>query len=720
MAVLVSAAQQRLHSAQDMLEFDPPPRKPRGLVERSSSRLLWQVLEGGYRQLSFDTLADPVCTQLVIARLVEPISKLDSIRVLGHRNTNNCLARCVERDYRGQLAKACWARPPPNPGRFTTGVATTTRARQGWRALGSWASARRRGSGHVGGSDAAGSLRIVSEPRPTPAIVLVGEGHLHAMLREFTHRYGQDYALHPCNLEDFIDTVLELKQGGVPIAMVGAEFNLGEHTAAHLFHKLQVKLPTARRLVLVPREEFRASLEPLRASLAQGEIDAYLALPSGPRDEEFHAAVAESLSEWGWSVATPEVVMVEIVADPGGVKSRRLCDFLERMGTPHRVHEPDSDRAVALLGDVDGVRLPAVKPAELPVLFDPSLTDLAQLVLGNAADVLDGGVADLVVVGAGPAGLAAAVYGASEGLDVVVVEAEAIGGQAGTSSMIRNYLGFPRGISGMRLAQRARAQALRFGARFVAGCRVTALRTGRRGEPLEIITPAGSVSGRAVLVASGVAYRRLGVPELEEFLGRGVNYGAAASTARDMRGRDVSVVGGGNSAGQAAVHLARFARSVTMVIRRDSLADTMSSYLIREVEAHPRITLACGTEVTGGGGTNSLEWLELTDRTGGDARRVEASGLYLLLGAEPHCEWLPPELALDERGFVLSGTDVPAGSRPGLEPPAPLATSVPGVFVAGDIRSGSMKRVASASGEGAAAIPLVHAWLAAIRSASVG
>ena len=556
----------------------------------------------------------------------------------------------------------------------------------------------------------------MSEPRPTPAIVIVGERHLHAMLREFTNRYGQDYALHPCNLEDFIDTVLEVKHSGVPIAMVVAEFSLAEHTAAQLFHKLQVKLPTARKVVLVPRDEFRASLEPLRASLAQGEIDAYLMLPSGPRDEEFHAAIAESLSEWGWSVSTPEVVLVEIVAEEGGVKSRRLGDFLDRMGTPHRVYQADSDRAAALLGDAEGVRLPAVKHAELPLLFDPTATQLAQVLLGNATDVLDGGVADLVVVGAGPAGLAAAVYGASEGLDVVVVEAEAIGGQAGTSSMIRNYLGFPRGISGMRLAQRARGQALRFGARFAAGCRVSALQPGRGGAPHTVVTPAGTVSGRAVLVASGVDYRRLGVPALEEFLGRGVNYGAAASTARDMRGRDVVVVGGGNSAGQAAVHLARFANSVTMVIRRETLADTMSSYLIREVDAHPRITLACRTEVTGGGGVNSLEWLELTDRGSGETRRVESSGLYLLLGAEPHCEWLPDELALDERGFVLSGGHLPPSARAAGDVPAALATSVPGVFVAGDIRSGSMKRVASASGEGAAAIPLVHAWLAATSS----
>nr|WP_245616986.1 FAD-dependent oxidoreductase [Knoellia subterranea] len=288
-----------------------------------------------------------------------------------------------------------------------------------------------------------------------------------------------------------------------------------------------------------------------------------------------------------------------------------------------------------------------------------------------------------------------------------------VGGQAGTSSMIRNYLGFPRGISGMRLALRARTQAVRFGARFLAGQEVTGLSIGGGPDGSHVVQLGDdTVRGRAILIATGVDYRRLDVEPLEALVGRGVNYGAAASTSREVKHKDVFVVGGGNSAGQAAVHLSRFARHVTIVVRRDGLAETMSNYLIREIEGNPRISVRPHTIVTDGGGEGHLEWLSLRDTEAGVDERVEAAGLYLLLGAQPTCHWLPPEVARDDLGFVLSGADTPWQSWQGGRPPAPYATTVPGVFVAGDIRCGSMKRVASASGEGAAVVPLVHQHLA--------
>ena len=304
------------------------------------------------------------------------------------------------------------------------------------------------------------------------------------------------------------------------------------------------------------------------------------------------------------------------------------------------------------------------------------------------------------------------MYAASEGLSTVILEAEAIGGQAGTSSMIRNYLGFPRGISGMRLAQRARNQALRFGTQFFTGQVVDELRPGFDGDPHVLCTDSGEVRARSVVISSGVAYRKLRVEPLEELVGIGVYYGAAMTAAREMEGQDVFVVGGGNSAGQAAVHLARFARSVTILVRRPDLAETMSQYLIGEIEYNPRISVRTCTTVVDGGGDGRLEWLGLEDVRTGEQERVPAYGLFLLLGAEPRCDWLPGAVARDERGFVLTGRDVPQEQWIDGLPPENLATTVPGIFAAGDIRSGSMKRVASASGEGASVVPLVHAWLA--------
>jgi thioredoxin reductase (NADPH) len=278
--------------------------------------------------------------------------------------------------------------------------------------------------------------------------------------------------------------------------------------------------------------------------------------------------------------------------------------------------------------------------------------------------------------------------------------------------MIRNYLGFPRGISGMRLAQRARNQALRFGTRFLTGHEVRALQAGTGQQPHVIRADGGEVHARAVVIASGVTYRKLRVEPIEELVGLGVYYGAAMTAAREMEGQDVYVVGGGNSAGQAAVHLAKFARSVTIVVRRADLGETMSAYLVGEIANNSRISVRTWTTVVDGGGDGHLEWLALRDVRTGEQTRVPAHGLFLLLGAEPHCEWLPPSVARDDRGFVLTGRDVPQDRWVDGVPPPSLATTAPGVFAVGDIRSGSMKRVAAASGEGASVVPLVHAWLA--------
>nr|WP_156610078.1 FAD-dependent oxidoreductase [Auraticoccus cholistanensis] len=509
-----------------------------------------------------------------------------------------------------------------------------------------------------------------------------------------------------------------LRDGVEPVPVDGSGGYPHADTVLVTFARLRSVVPTARRLVVAHWSRFREDADTLRAGLAKGKYDGYLLIPRGMRDEEFHQAVSELLSDWNATVGGHEVEALRIVSDGTDPLTLAIRDYLDRMGMPHRVHHPGSETGREVLARwTGGPTLPLVDAFERGTYAPRTVRDVAVATFGRPESFDREQVVDLLVVGAGPAGLAAAVYGASEGLSTVVLEADAVGGQAGTSSMIRNYLGFPRGVSGMRLAQRARLQAIRFGTRFLAGWEVTGLVPGELlpdggRSPHRVLSDGGEVLARAVVVATGVRYRRLGVPAVEELVGLGVFYGSAMTAAREMEGQDVVVVGGGNSAGQAAIHLARFARSVTIMVRRPDLRSTMSDYLVNEIGWSPRIAVQPCSEVVDGGGDGRLQWLDVRDTTSGAVTRREVGGLFLLLGAEPHCGWLPEQVALDGRGFVLTGRDVPREAwRDGL-PPESLATTVPGVFAAGDVRAGSMKRVAAASGEGASVVPLVHAWLA--------
>ena len=428
--------------------------------------------------------------------------------------------------------------------------------------------------------------------------------------------------------------------------------------------------------------------------MALGQIDYHLFDPWAPLEQILYPSIGEFLAAWNTSQDAP-IAAVRIVGHRSAARSHEVRDLLTRASVPYWFFAPDTDEGRQVLAEagVDGRRLPVMLFYSGTVLVDPSNADVVD-VLGVSTSPPTT-TCDVLVVGAGPAGLAAAVYAASEGLDTMVVEPEIPGGQAGTSSLIRNYLGFRHGISGQDLGVRASEQAWLFGVDFVLTQRAT--RVDVRGADRIVHTTDGSaVRARAVVLTTGVAWRRLDVPALEALVGAGVFYGAAGAEARAVQGRDVVVVGGGNSAGQAAVHLARYARSVTMLVRGPSLAATMSTYLITEITGHPAISVRVRTEIVDGGGSGGLETLTVVDHTTGRPATIAATALFVLIGAEPHTEWLAGTVARDPQGYLLTGQLAgTAGATPvwPLErPPMLLETSVPGVFAAGDVRSRSIKR----------------------------
>jgi thioredoxin reductase (NADPH) len=535
--------------------------------------------------------------------------------------------------------------------------------------------------------------------------------------RELRTRYEADYRV-ACerSAEDALGTLRSLEVGE-DVALVLAALRMEGMGGVEFLSRVREVRPLAKRVLLVdPPMDMKTSREVLPRAMALGRIDDFEFKPGAPPNELFHQAVTDLLEEWTRPQRSEIHALVRVV---GKRRSRRVHEAMalfERYGVPCSFYPADSEEGRALLEGVGATRLPVIVMHDGQALVDPTNREVADAFVGAEASPERQGC-DVVVIGGGPAGLAAAVYGASEGLDTVVAEREAVGGQAGASSLIRNYLGFPRGISGQKLTYQAFQQAQLFGAEFRVMRQATGLRR-EDGGLVVTLSDGKELAGRAVVVATGASYRRLGVPSLEALNGSGVFYGAATAEARSLEGQKAYVVGGANSAGQAAMHLSKYASRVTLVVRGGSLEAGMSDYLIREIEDADNVGVLLNTRVVGVGGEGRLERLVLEDTHAGCTETLPAAALFVLIGAEPRTEWLPEEIARDEGGFIITGADVPGGGprtdqRAPQRPSMPLETSMHGVFAAGDVRHGSIKRVASAVGEGSIAIRMVHDYLGA-------
>jgi thioredoxin reductase (NADPH) len=544
-----------------------------------------------------------------------------------------------------------------------------------------------------------------------PVLVVVDDEDtsLQALAGELESRYGAHYeVVSGSSAEVALARLAELKAAGADVPLVLADQHMPGMSGTQLLARVRQFFPTARRGLLISWSD-RSASAPFLEAAALGWLEFYLPKPTWSPDEQFHRVITGSLEEW-WREQGRRGEIVTVIGDDPSARSHEIRDLLARNSVPFGFYPTDSPEGQAALRRLD-VSEPAGPVLSLytgAVLVDPANAEVAEalgLVVRPAGQVYD-----VVIVGAGPAGLAAAVYAASEGLRTALLEREAFGGQAGTSSRIRNYLGFPDGVSGGELAQRAYQQAWVFGTHLVYGNPATSL--AENGDLLVLGLEDGSeVRARAVVIATGVSYRRLGVSQLEALVGAGVFYGAGTIEAQAVAGKSAFVVGGGNSAGQAALHLSKYAQQVTLLVRSQSLAASMSDYLIRQIEAAPNVEVRCRCEVAGGGGSGRLEQLLLRNSDSGETELVPAAGLFVLIGAQPFTGWLPEAIRRDPWGFILTGPDT-GQDWPLQRAPFLLETTIPGVFAVGDVRHGSMKRVASAVGDGSTAIRLIHDYLA--------
>ncbi|MYU07940.1 FAD-dependent oxidoreductase [Streptomyces sp. SID8366] len=536
-------------------------------------------------------------------------------------------------------------------------------------------------------------------------------GVSRAVARDLRRRYGASYRIVRAESgPSALEALRELKLRGDLVAVILADYRMPRMNGIEFLEQALDVYPGARRVLLTAYADTNAAIDAINVV----DLDHYLLKPWDPPEEKLYPVLDDLLTAWRASDHKP-VPSTKVVGHRWSAPSSRVREFLARNQVPYRwysVEEPEGQRLLAAAG-LDGQRLPVVITPDGSALVEPEAPELAARV--GLATTPTADFYDLVVIGGGPAGLGAAVYGASEGLRTVLVERSATGGQAGQSSRIENYLGFPDGVSGAQLTDRARRQAARFGAEILTAREVTALETCGAARVVRF-ADGTAIAAHSVILATGVQYRQLDARGCADLTGCGVYYGSALTEAAGCQGQDVYIVGGANSAGQAAMYLARGAKSVTLLVRGADLAASMSYYLVQQIAEAPNIEVRCRTVVDAAHGAERLERLTLRDTATGETERVDAQWMFVFIGAAPLTDWLGEGVRRDERGFILAGPDLTADGRPpaGWEldrPPYHLETSVPGVFVAGDARAESAKRVASAVGEGAMAVMLVHRYL---------
>jgi thioredoxin reductase (NADPH) len=545
-----------------------------------------------------------------------------------------------------------------------------------------------------------------------PVIMTVDDdvGVLHAVERDLSNHYSGRFRIVAAESgESAQETLRELKVRGDPVALLLVDQRMPGMSGIE-FVGLGLELfPDVKRVLLTAYADTEAAIH----AINDVQIDYYLLKPWDPPEERLYPVLDDMLDDW-LAAFRPPFEGVRVVGHRWSAASHQVKDFLGRNQVPYRwldLEVSDEARAVAEAAG-PGAVLPLVVLPGGAVMQAPSIAEVAARIGMTEKAGLP--YYDLVVVGAGPAGLAAAVYGASEGLHTLLVEAEAPGGQAGMSSRIENYLGFPSGLSGGDLARRGLTQARRLGAEVVTPRQVAGLRV-EDGYKILSFTGGDEVNARALLLASGVSYRRLDAPGVEQFTGAGIYYGAALSEAASVAGEDIHIVGGANSAGQAAVFFSVHARTVTVLVRGASIEQTMSQYLAERIHATANIKVAVHSEVAAVDGTGHLQNVTIRNVTTGEEQTVPATAMFIFIGAIPRTDWLADVVARDERGFIPTGPDLAKHDLTGWpldRPPHLLEASVPGVFAAGDVRHGSVKRVASAVGEGSVAVTFVHRYLA--------
>jgi thioredoxin reductase (NADPH) len=575
----------------------------------------------------------------------------------------------------------------------------------------------------------------VSAERPAIVAVDSDPDSLAAIERELDRRYAADYRI-VCE-RSTAGALAELQRMRTccdPVAIVVAEHWAQEDlTGGDFLAHVRELHPEAKCALLIKWGAWgdRETADAILRAMALGHIDYYMLKPYRAGDELFHRTISEFLHEWS-RLNRPDSKQIRIVAGQWSRQGHEIRTQLTRSGVPFAFYTSDCDTGRKLVEDAylavdDPVKRRLLKTAndsesdvtvvwmlDDQVLVNATPEELSRA-YGVATHLGEERDFDVIVVGAGPAGLSASVYASSEGLRTLTVERDSIGGQAGSSSLIRNYLGFSRGVSGAELAQRAYQQAWVFGTKFLLSRRVRELRT-EGDRHLLALCDGSHATARAVILATGISYRQMEIPSLEAFRGRGVFYGASVSESQALGGEDVFIVGGGNSAGQAAMHLCRHAENVTVLVRGGSLADSMSQYLLRQINATPNIHIKCETEVVSGDGDTRLRNLTIRDRISGQTKTVDAAALFVMIGARPHTDWLPDVIERDQWGYVITGDEaIKVKREQGFELPdrpfQPYETCVPGVFAVGDLRHGAVKRVASAVGEGSVVVRQVLDYL---------